>query len=357
MRLIACLRALKSVCRLPTASLLVAMLIPLAAETASAQTESATLIPEWGVTGSAPQTGSSAHTSGKAFSAPNGQPGTTAPAIPTHASPPSAPPAQNPKAVEPPASKILIMIDKPMQELKVFVDNVERYTWEVSTGLRGYNTPSGTYTARSMNEIWYSKQWDDAPMPHAIFFTKKGHAIHGTDETKKLGRPASHGCVRLAPENARTLFALVKETGLENTEVVLTGDIPSEEVQVASHGPRKQQIKPAKTTGAMLNRGRPSGKSRVAASGPRKPQINTPKLKEGALSGGAKVTSSGLRKQEIKPSKKLAYPHFDPRELEKPRRLSRREWLRLYYSGPPQILPPRNEYEPALRRRRFLRPY
>ena len=66
-------------------------------------------------------------------------------------------------------------------------------------------------------------------MPHAIFFTKKGHAIHGTEEMQKLGRPASHGCVRLAPENARTLFALVKETGLENTEVVLTGDIPSEE--------------------------------------------------------------------------------------------------------------------------------
>src|SRR5438876_261787 len=84
----------------------------------------------------------------------------------------------------------------------LFVDDVERYTWKVSTGMRGYDTPSGTYTARSMNEIWYSKQWDDAPMPHATFFTKKGHAIHGTEETQKLGRPASHGCVRLAPENA-----------------------------------------------------------------------------------------------------------------------------------------------------------
>ena len=345
MRLLACLRALQSVCRLPTASLLAAMLIPLAAETTRAQTESTTLIPEWGVTGSAPQTGLSDYTSGKAFSALNGQPGTAAPATPADASPPSAAPAQPSKAAEPSAYKILIMIDKPTQQMKVFVDTVEQYTWEVSTGLRSYDTPSGTYTARSMNEIWYSKQWDDAPMPHAIFFTKKGHAIHGTEEMQKLGRPASHGCVRLAPENARTLFALVKQTGLENTEVVLTGDIPSEERRAASYGPRKQQIKPAKTTGAMLNRGRPSGKSRVAASGPRKPQ-----------SGGAKVTSSGLRKQELKPSKKLVYPHLNPRELEKPRRMSRREWLRLYYSGPPQISPPRNEYEPALRRRRFLQP-
>jgi hypothetical protein len=107
----------------------------------------------------------------------------------------------------------------------------------------------------------------------------------------------------------------------------------------------------------MLNRGGPSGKSRVAASGPRKPQINIPKLKGAALTGGAKVTSSGLHKQEIKPSKKLAYPHFDPRELEMPRRLSRRERLRLYYSGPAQILPPQDEYESPLRRRRFFRHY
>ena len=130
--------------------------------------------------------------------------------------------------------KILVEIDKPTQEMKVFIDGVERYTWEVSTGLRGYDTPSGKYTARSMNEIWYSKQWDDAPMPHAIFFTKKGHAVHGTTETKHLGKPASHGCVRLAPENARTLFALVKEKGLENTEIVLNGDAPK--IEVASAG-------------------------------------------------------------------------------------------------------------------------
>ncbi len=61
-----------------------------------------------------------------------------------------------------------------------------------------------------MNEIWYSKQWDNAPMPHAIFFIKDGHAIHGTQEVKNLGKPASHGCVRLSPENAATLYALVK---------------------------------------------------------------------------------------------------------------------------------------------------
>jgi hypothetical protein len=99
-----------------------------------------------------------------------------------------------------------------------------------------YSTPSGTYTASSMNEIWYSKQWDNAPMPHAVFFTKEGHAIHGTNEVRRLGRPASHGCVRLSPQNAATLYAIVGENGLENTQVVLVGLTPGGEAKVARHG-------------------------------------------------------------------------------------------------------------------------
>ena len=74
-----------------------------------------------------------------------------------------------------------------------------------------------------MNKIWYSKQWDNAPMPNAIFFTKDGHAIHGTMEEKNLGKPASHGCVRLSKKNAATLYALVEANGLAQTQVNLTG--------------------------------------------------------------------------------------------------------------------------------------
>ena len=104
-----------------------------------------------------------------------------------------------------PSSQVLVDVDKTTQQMTVFVDGVELYSWPVSTGMRGYSTPSGTYTASSMNKIWYSKQWDNAAMPHAIFFTKKGHAIHASNETKRLGSPASHGCVRLAPKNAATI--------------------------------------------------------------------------------------------------------------------------------------------------------
>jgi hypothetical protein len=118
---------------------------------------------------------------------------------------------------------ILINIDKSRQKMTVFLDGVEKYVWPVSTGQAGYSTPSGTYTATSMNEIWYSKEWDNAPMPHSVFFRKDGYAIHGSYEVKNLGRPASHGCVRISPANATTLYALVKKIGLKNTEVVLTG--------------------------------------------------------------------------------------------------------------------------------------
>ena len=84
-----------------------------------------------------------------------------------------------------------------------------------------------------MNEIWYSKEWDNTPMPHSIFFRKDGYAIHGTYEAKSLGKPASHGCVRISRENAATLYALVEEVGLKNTEVVLTGVTPGGEHKIA----------------------------------------------------------------------------------------------------------------------------
>ena len=221
---------------------------------------------------------------------------------------PSAPSAQSPNSAEPPASKILVVIDKSTQEMKVFVDNVERYTWSVSTGLPGYETPSGTYPARSMSKIWYSKQWDDAPMPHAIFFTKKGHAIHGTDETKKLGRLASHGCVRLAPENARTLFALIKEKGLENTQIVLNGETPSSEAQVASPAPPKPEKKPPQEdTQIVLNGETPSSEVQVASPAPPKPEKKPPQedtqivLNEETPSSEVQVASPAPPKPEKKP--------------------------------------------------------
>ncbi len=124
----------------------------------------------------------------------------------------------------PAGAAVTITVDKSSQQMTVEVDGQARYRWPVSTGISRFATPSGAYTAFRMEEDHFSKEWDDAPMPHSIFFTKRGHAIHGYLNTKKIGLPASHGCVRLEPANAKALFALVKEQGVLNTKVVISGD-------------------------------------------------------------------------------------------------------------------------------------
>src|SRR6476620_2730779 len=120
-------------------------------------------------------------------------------------------------------AKVAITVDKDNQQMAVAVDGVERYRWPVSSGLPSYETPNGNFRAFRMEEDHYSKEFDDAPMPHSIFFTKIGHAIHGTDSVNRLGNPASHGCVRLSRANASTLYALVQQEGVLNTTVTLTG--------------------------------------------------------------------------------------------------------------------------------------
>ncbi|HEX5779487.1 MAG TPA: L,D-transpeptidase [Xanthobacteraceae bacterium] len=122
-------------------------------------------------------------------------------------------------------ANVLVTINKSTQRMTVSADGELLYDWPVSTGRSGRDTPSGEYRAFRMEKDHYSKEWDDAPMPHSIFFTRVGHAIHGSYETAKIGSPASAGCVRLAPENAETLFALVEEQGVLKTTVKVVGDL------------------------------------------------------------------------------------------------------------------------------------
>ena len=123
-------------------------------------------------------------------------------------------------------AEVLIRVDKAAQLMTVTVDGAQRYAWPVSTGIADYDTPAGDFQPFRIERDHFSREWDDAPMPFSIFFTQEGHAIHGTYHVKNLGRPASHGCVRLLKANAAVLFALVKEQGLKATKVVLTGEIP-----------------------------------------------------------------------------------------------------------------------------------
>ncbi|TIU35663.1 MAG: L,D-transpeptidase, partial [Mesorhizobium sp.] len=95
------------------------------------------------------------------------------------------------------------------------------YRWSVSTARPGYFTPRGSYRPQWTARMWYSRKYDNSPMPYSVFF-HGGYAIHGTGAVRHLGRPASHGCVRLHPANAATFYAMVKEAGFGNTRIVVT---------------------------------------------------------------------------------------------------------------------------------------
>jgi lipoprotein-anchoring transpeptidase ErfK/SrfK len=118
---------------------------------------------------------------------------------------------------------IVITVDKSSQQMAVSVDGVPRYSWSVSTGRAGYGTPSGTYHPQRLEKSWFSREYYNSPMPHSIFF-HGGYAIHGSYEINRLGGPASHGCIRLHPSNAATLFSLVASEGMGATTIVVSGE-------------------------------------------------------------------------------------------------------------------------------------
>src|SRR5690606_25628357 len=93
------------------------------------------------------------------------------------------------------SANVVITVNKATQRMTVAVDGKPRYNWPVSTGKVGYSTPSGSYRPFRLERDHRSTEWDDAPMPHSIFFTGRGHAIHGSYD-RRLGRAVSHGCVR-----------------------------------------------------------------------------------------------------------------------------------------------------------------
>lgn len=107
------------------------------------------------------------------------------------------------------------------QTMTVSENGFVKYRWKVSTARRGYVTPVGSWSAKWLSRDHRSKKYDDAPMPYAVFFNG-GYAVHATFDLKRLGRPASHGCVRLHPENAAQFFTMTRQAGLANTRVVIT---------------------------------------------------------------------------------------------------------------------------------------
>jgi len=116
------------------------------------------------------------------------------------------------------SARVEAKIDLSSQNMTVSVNGWPYASWKVSTARRGYRTPIGSWRPKWLARMHYSKKYHNSPMPHSIFFLG-GYAIHGTDAIRRLGRPASHGCIRLHPRNAEKLFRLVKKYGMRNTRI------------------------------------------------------------------------------------------------------------------------------------------
>lgn len=120
----------------------------------------------------------------------------------------------------PAPSAMVARVDISDQTMRVYVDDILTYSFVVSTGRKRHATPVGRYRAEWLSPKHRSRKYNNAPMPWSVFFYD-GYAVHGTTEVAKLGEPASHGCVRLAPENAKLFYALVRELGLDNTLITI----------------------------------------------------------------------------------------------------------------------------------------
>ncbi|WP_306228000.1 L,D-transpeptidase [Bosea beijingensis] len=144
-----------------------------------------------------------------------------------------------------------VRVDIPAQRMTVTTTDGEVYDWKISSGRKGFRSPNGVYRPTRLEKNWYSRKYGGA-MPHSVFF-RGGYAIHGTTAVGALGRPASHGCIRLHPANAAKLFALVKKHGSSQTRIALNGAAPDNlsrfakasspsKAKIAKAGPSKQKI-------------------------------------------------------------------------------------------------------------------
>ncbi|MGE0499998.1 MAG: L,D-transpeptidase [Rhizobiaceae bacterium] len=119
------------------------------------------------------------------------------------------------------AASLVAKIDVSSQTMTVSKYGQVIHKWRVSTARSGYITPRGTYRPQRLHKMWYSRKYDMSPMPYSVFY-HGGYAIHGTNYVKRLGSPASHGCVRLETANAAKFYSLVRQAGMGNTRIIVS---------------------------------------------------------------------------------------------------------------------------------------
>ena len=128
---------------------------------------------------------------------------------------------------------LTVSVDLSSQSMVVAEDGAVTRRWAISSGRIGYRTPNGVYRPQRLVRMHFSRKYGMSPMPHSIFF-RGGYAIHGTGELRRLGRTASHGCIRLSPGNAAELYAMVQGYGRGATRIVVTGSAAQADAAGAS---------------------------------------------------------------------------------------------------------------------------
>lgn len=169
-----------------------------------------------------------------------------------------------------------VRVDIVAQRMMVTTTDGEVYDWKISSGRKGFRSPNGVYRPTRLEKNWYSRKYGGA-MPHSVFF-RGGYAIHGTTAVGALGRPASHGCIRLHPANAAKLFALVKKYGSSQTRIALNGAAPDNlsrfakassptKAKLAKASPSKHKIAKAKQRSHAISVAQRRGGNWEAARG------------------------------------------------------------------------------------------
>lgn len=134
------------------------------------------------------------------------------------------------------AAIVDIHVDLSKQQMEVVVAGYREFTWDISSARKGYETPTGKFRVNWMTPMHYSEQYEYSPMPYSIFF-HEGYAIHATNEIKRLGRPASHGCIRISLDNARILYGLVELYGMRNVIIEVREDQRNTTEYAKEHSP------------------------------------------------------------------------------------------------------------------------
>jgi len=160
------------------------------------------------------------------------------------------------------APTLTAVIDLTRQRMTVKSGGKTLHSWKISSGRAGYHTPRGRFRPAWASKMWYSRQYDGAPMPYAVFFNQ-GIATHGTTSTGMLGRPASHGCIRLRTRNAKRFYTLVHRHGYKRTRIIVKGSTPKTRRRVAKRSSRPRRSYVVSRAPARLRNRRVTVRNRV----------------------------------------------------------------------------------------------